>query len=131
MEIFWTNDHGGDVGVQVADTAAELGSRAWVDSRGAVEPCINGIHARRIEDLGWWLSAQLWEIELAGDLVTDEYSVVASRGRLVRRVGVGPRSAGSWPNGRYGAAGTVRWPSSRPRAPRTRRRSLDVAHSTT
>ena len=37
-------------------------------------------------DLSWWLAAQLWEIELDGDVVEARHKVVARRGRLIRRL---------------------------------------------
>jgi hypothetical protein len=58
----------------------------WVEAGGPVEVCVCGIHACRIDDLAWWLSAQLWEMELAGEHLEDDHAVVAARGRLVRRV---------------------------------------------
>jgi hypothetical protein len=57
----------------------------WVDANGA-KPCRLGIHACRREDLPFWLGRELWEIELAGDVVLYERKVVAPRGRLVRRL---------------------------------------------
>jgi hypothetical protein len=62
------------------------GPGTWVDPGGPLEPCVRGVHACRVEDLAWWLSAQLWEIELDGELLASDYSLVAARGRLVRRV---------------------------------------------
>jgi hypothetical protein len=56
----------------------------WVDA-GEIEPCRSGIHALRPRDLPYWLGAQLWEIELEGDVVEQERKLVARRGRLVRR----------------------------------------------
>jgi hypothetical protein len=56
----------------------------WVDAR--VDPCRSGIHACRMSDLPYWLGSALYEIELAGAVVEQRSKVVASRGRLVRRV---------------------------------------------
>ena len=56
----------------------------WVEAE-RVEPCRIGIHALRARDLPYWLGAQLWEIELDGDIVEQERKLVAGRGRLVRR----------------------------------------------
>jgi hypothetical protein len=58
----------------------------WVDAAGT-DPCSRGIHACRVTDLPFWLGKELWEIELAGDVVVQERKVVAPRGRLVRRIG--------------------------------------------
>jgi hypothetical protein len=59
--------------------------RAWVESGDAVA-CELGVHACRTGDLPYWLRAELWEIELGGEIVEAERKVVASRGRLVRRL---------------------------------------------
>jgi hypothetical protein len=56
----------------------------WVDA-GAVRPCRSGVHALRPRDLPFWLAAQLWEIELDGDVITEGRKLVARRGRLLRR----------------------------------------------
>jgi hypothetical protein len=57
----------------------------WVDSSGA-DPCRCGIHACRVRDLPIWLGAELWEIELDGDVIEEERKLVAPRGRLNRPV---------------------------------------------
>ncbi len=57
----------------------------WVDA-GGVDPCLEGIHACRVRDLPVWLGRELWEIELAGDVLERERKVVAPRGRLTRRI---------------------------------------------
>jgi hypothetical protein len=57
----------------------------WVDA-AAVEPCRSGIHACRSRDLPFWLGAELWEIELDGEVIEQGRKVVAGRGRLVRRI---------------------------------------------
>jgi hypothetical protein len=44
------------------------------------------VHACRARDLPYWLRAELWEIELAGEVVEGERKLVAERGRLVRRL---------------------------------------------
>ena len=56
----------------------------WVDA-GVVEPCFSGIHACTVEQLPYWLGPELWEIELAGEIVRQARKVVAARGRLIRR----------------------------------------------
>jgi hypothetical protein len=56
----------------------------WVEA--PVVPCRSGIHACRVADLPLWLGRELYEIELAGDIVEERTKVVASRGRLVRRI---------------------------------------------
>jgi hypothetical protein len=57
----------------------------WVESAG-VDPCLHGIHACRVRDLPVWLGRELWEIELAGDVVQQQRKLVAARGRLTRRI---------------------------------------------
>lgn len=59
---------------------------AWVET-GAVRLCREGIHGCRPSDLGFWLNEELWEIELDGEVVEADTKVVASRGRLRRRMG--------------------------------------------
>ena len=56
----------------------------WVEA--SAEPCRSGIHACRISDLPLWIGPTLYEIELDGDLVQQRNKLVASRGRLLRRV---------------------------------------------
>jgi hypothetical protein len=57
----------------------------WVEvERGT--PFASGVEAYRLADLSWWMSEQLWEVELDGDVVEHGQKVTASRGRLVRRV---------------------------------------------
>ena len=57
----------------------------WVEAE-QVDLCRGGIHACRVRDLPIWLGRELWEIELDGEIVEQERKVVASRGRLVRRI---------------------------------------------
>lgn len=59
---------------------------AWVDASPTAQVCQRGVHACRPADLPYWLGRELWEVELAGDVVEAPYKLVASRGRLVRRV---------------------------------------------
>jgi hypothetical protein len=44
--------------------------------------CKRGIHACRPSDLPWWLSDELWEIELDGRVQPDEHKIFAPAGRL-------------------------------------------------
>ena len=57
----------------------------WVDAT-AVDPCRVGIHACRAVDLPLWLDEELWEIELGGQIVAGERKIVATRGRLTKRI---------------------------------------------
>jgi hypothetical protein len=56
----------------------------WVEADG-VDPCRLGIHACSVDDLPIWIDAELWEIELDGDVVAQTRKLVAPRGRLLRR----------------------------------------------
>jgi hypothetical protein len=57
----------------------------WVEA-GSIETCRGGIHACRVQHLPIWMGAELWEIELAGDVVEKARKLVAGRGRLRRRI---------------------------------------------
>ncbi len=57
----------------------------WVEAVAA-RPCHEGVHACRPPDLAHWLAAALWEVELDGEVVDTRHKVVATRGRLVRRI---------------------------------------------
>jgi hypothetical protein len=61
------------------------GPGAWVDA--PVDPCRSGIHACRAADLPYWMGRSLYEIELDGEIVQEPTKVIASRARLLRRVG--------------------------------------------
>jgi hypothetical protein len=65
-------------------TADEPGR--WVAAEGTVTVCLTGVHACRLTDLPDWIDDELWEVELAGELKTEQSMVVAERGRLVRRI---------------------------------------------
>lgn len=58
----------------------------WLHADGPPQLCVNGIHACTADQLPQWLGAEVWEVELAGEIVTTEAALVASRARLVRRV---------------------------------------------
>jgi len=57
----------------------------WV-SADRLAPCKAGVHACRVRDLPIWIDDELWEVELGGDVVAYPRKVVASRGRLTRRI---------------------------------------------
>jgi hypothetical protein len=75
------------------------------------------VHACRARDLPWWVDDELWEAELAGEVVAFPHKVAAPRGRLVRRIE-------AWtPTTRQAYAEACAW--------RTRDRALDaVRHAT-
>jgi hypothetical protein len=60
------------------------GPAEWVEV--PVEPCRSGIHACRVSDLPLWVGRTLYEIELEGEVVEHRSKLVASRGRLLRRI---------------------------------------------
>jgi hypothetical protein len=57
----------------------------WVEALD-VDPCRSGIHACRVRDLPLWLGAELWEVELGGEIVELDRKLAATRGRLLRRL---------------------------------------------
>ena len=60
------------------------GPGPWVDAD--VEPCRSGIHACRPEHLPLWAGQILYEVELDGEIVEERTKLIASRGRLTRRI---------------------------------------------
>jgi hypothetical protein len=58
----------------------------WVHAEGPLALCVNGIHASTTEQLPHWLGAEIWEIELDGEVVVADAALVASRARLLRRI---------------------------------------------
>ena len=54
----------------------------WVHAPRDLTACRRGIHACRPSDLPWWLSDELWEVELDGQVQDDEHKVIAPAGRL-------------------------------------------------
>ena len=71
----------------VPDAPGEPGP--WVVADDVI-PCEQGVHACTIDQLAWWMSAELWQIELAGPVKVEAHKIAAKQGRLVRR-------AGGWP----------------------------------
>jgi hypothetical protein len=59
---------------------------AWVRATDHPAACRSGIHACRTQDLPWWLSEELWEVELEGEVRIEEHKIVAPAGRLRSRV---------------------------------------------
>ncbi len=62
------------------------GPGSWVEARGELSSCGNGIHACRTDDLPYWIDDELWVVELDGEIVPAERGLIARRGRLIRRV---------------------------------------------
>jgi hypothetical protein len=59
----------------------------WVAAREAPAACRTGVHGCRLADLPWWLAEELWVAEFAAPVREADRKVVASRARLVERVG--------------------------------------------
>ena len=57
----------------------------WLEADHA-RSCREGIHACRARHLPIWLGPELWEIELGGDVFEGERKLVATRGRLTKRI---------------------------------------------
>jgi hypothetical protein len=56
----------------------------WVEAVQAREG--TGIHACRPGDLPYWISDELWRVELSSPIVEREVQVEATRGRLLERI---------------------------------------------
>lgn len=56
----------------------------WVSSNP--DPCRSGIHACRLSHMPLWIGRSLYEIQLDGEIIDEPMKVIASRGRLLRRV---------------------------------------------
>jgi hypothetical protein len=59
---------------------------AWVQAGGPLQLAANGVHACTIGQLPQWLGAEMWRIELGGEIVETEPALLAARGRLLARV---------------------------------------------
>jgi hypothetical protein len=60
------------------------GPGEWVDA--PAEPCRSGIHACSAAQLPLWMGPVLYEVELDGTVVDAGMKLVATRGRLTRRI---------------------------------------------
>lgn len=58
----------------------------WVTADGPISGCARGIHACEAEHLSSWLDAELWLIELGGEIRHEPHKLVAERGRLLDKV---------------------------------------------
>lgn len=58
----------------------------WVEAAEPLAMCESGIHACTADDLASWIDDELWVIDLAGEIEETDDVVVATRGRLLRRV---------------------------------------------
>jgi hypothetical protein len=58
----------------------------WVRASGPIGLCVNGIHASTVDQLPQWLGAEIWEIELSGQILRTEPALVAEQGRLIAHI---------------------------------------------
>lgn len=58
----------------------------WLHATAGGRTCEGRVHACRAEDLPEWMDAELWRIELDGEVAVDCGKLVADRGRLVERI---------------------------------------------
>jgi hypothetical protein len=65
---------------------------AWVRTPDGVSVCVAGVHACRTAHVPYWLAAELWEIELEGEVLASPYKLVAPAGRLTRRIAGWPEA---------------------------------------
>ncbi len=59
---------------------------AWVRVDGRIQQCLNGVHACARAQIVEWLDDELWEIELDGHTLKADGELIASAGRLLRRL---------------------------------------------
>jgi hypothetical protein len=59
---------------------------SWLQAAGGGRACDRRVHACRLRDLPEWIDAELWRVELDGDVAVDCGKLVADRGRLLERV---------------------------------------------
>ena len=100
---------------------------AWMEA-SSVRQCRDGVHACSAADLSWWLAAQLWEIELDGDIIEARHKVVAATrppGSSDRRVR--GRGARPW-RAEHVAVPRPRRASLAPRRPRSAGRPVRAMH---
>ena len=58
----------------------------WVEVDGPLVTGSNGVHGCRLDDATGWMDDQLWLVELDGELREGPDTIVARRGRLLRRL---------------------------------------------
>lgn len=59
---------------------------AWVHAQAPLGLCRSGIHACTAEQLPQWLGTEIWEVELAGEVLHEEPAIVAEKARLVHQI---------------------------------------------
>jgi hypothetical protein len=68
---------------------------AWMQARGPVQLCREGVHACRPGELAYWLHEELWRVELDGEHLDGHDCIVAARGRLLERVDAWSEAGGA------------------------------------
>lgn len=68
----------------------------WVMAEDGLDPCRSGLHICRSADLPFWVSEELYVVEVDGPVTEYESFVLANRARLVRGSAWGRRVAGSF-----------------------------------
>ncbi len=58
----------------------------WLEVKGQLVPCENGLHLCREQDLVGWLGPAIYEAEYEGEMVEHEDKVVVRKARLLRRL---------------------------------------------
>ena len=59
----------------------------WLFVEGAIQPCVNGLHLCRRDDLVHWLGPTIWEVEYdTREVVEHDNKIVVRRARLLRRL---------------------------------------------
>jgi hypothetical protein len=61
------------------------GPGPWVEAQTFRGGCGAGIHGCDADHLVFWLSDELWTVELDGEVIAADKKLIAPRGRLVRR----------------------------------------------
>lgn len=58
----------------------------WLEVKGGLIPCENGLHLCRRDDLVDWLGTEIWEAEYEGDRINFDNKIVVRKARLVRKL---------------------------------------------
>ena len=59
----------------------------WMpEIEGELEPCENGYHVCRPQDLVHWLGEAIFEVQYEGEIVEDDYKCVVGKARLLRKI---------------------------------------------
>lgn len=58
----------------------------WVHAQSPLGLCRSGIHACTTDQLPQWLGTEIWEVELAGEVLHEKPAIVAEKARLVYRI---------------------------------------------